>query len=62
MCRVIGRSKLTKTHMFERLPKSLKVFENIESIKLFTLYVGENEKDTAIGRSKLRKIHILKVK
>ena len=44
MCRVIGRSKLTKTHMFERLPKSLKVFENIESIKLFTLDVGENEK------------------
>ena len=44
MCRVIGRSKLTKTHMFERLPKSLKVFENIESIKLFTLYVGEKEK------------------
>ena len=44
MCRVIGRSKLTKTHMYERLPKSLKVFENIKSIKLFTLYVGENEK------------------
>ena len=44
MCRVIGRSKFTKTHMFERLPKSLKVFENIESIKLFTLYVEENEK------------------
>ena len=44
MCRVIGRSKLTKTHMFERLRKSLKVFENIESIKLFTLYGGENEK------------------
>ena len=32
MCRVIGRSKLTKTHMFERLPKSLRVSENIESI------------------------------
>ena len=44
MCRVIGRSKLTKTHMFERLPKSLRVSENIESIKLFTLYIGENKK------------------
>ena len=36
MCRVIGRSKLTKTHIFERLSKSLKGFENIESIKLST--------------------------
>ena len=44
MCRVIGRSKLTKTHMFERLSKSLRVSENIESTKLFTLYVGENKK------------------
>ena len=60
MCRVIGRSKLTKTHMFERLPKSLGVSENIESsakIKATLILVG-----TAIGRSKLRKTHILKVK
>ena len=44
MCRVIGRSKLTKTHMFKRLPKALRISENIESRKFFTLYVGENEK------------------
>ena len=49
MCRVIERSKLTKTQMFERLPKSLKVFENIESVKLFTLYVGENKKQPSYG-------------
>ena len=49
MCRVIGRSKLTKTQMFERLPKSLKVFENIESIKLFTLYFGENKSNPHTG-------------
>ena len=37
MCRAIGRSKLTKTNMLERLPKSLRISENIESRKLFTL-------------------------
>ena len=44
MCRVIGRPNPTKTYMFERLPNSLRSSENIESIKLFTLYVGENKK------------------
>ena len=49
MCRVIGRSYPTKTHLFERLPKSLRISENIESRKLFTLYVGENEKQPSYG-------------
>ena len=37
ICRVIGRSYPTKTNMFERLPKSIKFSENIESI-IFSLY------------------------
>ena len=49
MCRVIGRSKLTKTHMFDRLPKSLRISENIESRKLFTLYVGEKKSNPHMG-------------
>ena len=48
MCRVIGRSKLTKIHMFEKLPKSLRLSENIESRKLFTLYDGENQKQPSL--------------
>ena len=49
MCKVIGRSKPTKTHTLERLPKSQRISENIESRKLFTLYVGENEKQPSYG-------------
>ena len=49
MCRVIWRSEPTKTHMFARLPKSLRISENIESRKLSTLYVGENEKQPSYG-------------
>ena len=49
MCRAIGRSKLTKTHMFEKLPKLLRFSENIESRKLFTLYDRENEKQPSHG-------------
>ena len=30
--------------MFESLPKSLKISENIDDRKLFILYFGENEK------------------
>ena len=44
MYRIIGRSKMTKIHKYERVPKSLKNSENIEKRKLFILYIGENEK------------------
>ena len=49
MCRVIGRSKLTKIKVFESLPKSLKILENIDDRKLFILYFGENEKLHSYG-------------
>ena len=49
MCRDIGRSESTETHKFARLPKSLRISENIESRKLSTLYVGENEKQPSYG-------------
>ena len=35
--------------MFEKLPKSPRLSENIESRKLFTLYDGENQKQPSLG-------------
>ena len=35
--------------MFEMIPKSLGISENIETRKLFTFYVGENEKQPSYG-------------
>ena len=40
---------MTKIHMFESLPKSLKISENIDDRKLFILYFGENEKQPSYG-------------
>ena len=45
--RTIGRSKLTKIHVFESLPKALKFFENIKTRRLFYLYFRNYEKQQA---------------
>ena len=40
MCKVVGRSKLTKIHMVQRLSKSLKFFVKIGNI----FYISEKMK------------------
>ena len=39
----VNRRKSTKIHMFEIIPKLLKIWENIENRKLFVLYFEEDE-------------------
>ena len=39
VCRVVRRSKLSKVHVFESLPKPLKVSGNIENRKRYLFYI-----------------------
>ena len=39
----MNRRKSTKIHIFEIIPKLLKIWENIENRKLFVLYCEEDE-------------------
>ena len=47
VCIVVRRCKLSKLHVFESLPKPLKVSGNVENRKLFILYFRKNESESS---------------